>query len=136
MSQPLRFGLVWCAAVAWGVGPVLGQVAPVPIIHDLPASVRVAGLAGAGVANIGYAGTVFENPSGLAPIRTLSMEAALAATSGHVAEGVTSCESVLALASSYDVEMPLTEAVHRVCHKGLSVDDAVALLLGRTTKSE
>ncbi|MEE9242998.1 MAG: NAD(P)H-dependent glycerol-3-phosphate dehydrogenase [Mycobacterium sp.] len=65
-----------------------------------------------------------------------TMEAALAATSGHVAEGVTSCESVLALASSYGVEMPLTEAVHRVCHKGLSVDDAVALLLGRTTKSE
>ena len=36
---------------------------------------------------------------------------------------------MLALASSYDVEMPLTEAVHRVCHKGLSVDEAVALLL-------
>ncbi len=64
------------------------------------------------------------------------MEAALAATGGHVAEGVTSCESVLALASSYDVEMPLTEAVHRVCHRALSVDDAVALLLGRTTKPE
>jgi glycerol-3-phosphate dehydrogenase (NAD(P)+) len=43
---------------------------------------------------------------------------------------------VLALASSYDVEMPLTDAVHRVCHKGLSVDQAVALLLGRTTKPE
>lgn len=55
---------------------------------------------------------------------------------GHVVEGVTSCESVLALASSYDVEMPLTDAVHRVCHKGLSVDEAVALLLGRTTKPE
>ena len=39
------------------------------------------------------------------------------AAGGHVAEGVTSCESVLALASSYDVEMPLTEAVHRVCHR-------------------
>lgn len=65
-----------------------------------------------------------------------TMEAALAATGGHVAEGVTSCESVLALASSYDVEMPLTEAVHRVCHRALSVDDAVALLLGRTTKPE
>ncbi|PRC46381.1 glycerol-3-phosphate dehydrogenase, partial [Mycobacterium sp. ITM-2017-0098] len=50
--------------------------------------------------------------------------------------GVTSCQSVLALASSYDVEMPLTEAVHRVCHRGLSVDDAVSLLLGRTTKPE
>ena len=55
---------------------------------------------------------------------------------GHVAEGVTSCESILALASSYDVEMPLTDAVHRVCHKGLSVDEAVALLLGRSTKPE
>ncbi|MDY6998247.1 MAG: NAD(P)H-dependent glycerol-3-phosphate dehydrogenase [Actinomycetota bacterium] len=65
-----------------------------------------------------------------------TMEAALAATGGHVAEGVTSCESVLALSSSYGVEMPLTEAVHRVCHKGLSVDEAVALLLGRTTKPE
>ena len=55
---------------------------------------------------------------------------------GHVVEGVTSSESVLALASSYDVEMPLTDAVHRVCHKGLSVDEAMALLLGRSTKPE
>ncbi len=55
---------------------------------------------------------------------------------GHVVEGVTSCQSVLALAASYDVEMPLTDAVHRVCHRGLSVDQAVALLLGRTTKPE
>ncbi|CKU18257.1 NAD(P)H-dependent glycerol-3-phosphate dehydrogenase [Mycobacterium tuberculosis] len=54
----------------------------------------------------------------------------------HVVEGVTSCESVLALASSYDVEMPLTDAVHRVCHKGLSVDEAITLLLGRRTKPE
>jgi len=65
-----------------------------------------------------------------------TMEAALAATGGHVAEGVTSCRSVMALASSYDVEMPLTEAVHGVCHRARSVDDAVALLLGRTTKPE
>jgi glycerol-3-phosphate dehydrogenase (NAD(P)+) len=65
-----------------------------------------------------------------------TMESALAAAGGHVAEGVTSCQSVLALASSYDVEMPLTDAVNRVCHKGLSVDEAVALLLGRRTKSE
>jgi glycerol-3-phosphate dehydrogenase (NAD(P)+) len=64
-----------------------------------------------------------------------SVEAALH-KDGHVVEGVTSCESVLALASSYDVEMPLTDAVHRVCHKGLSVYEAVALLLGRSTKPE
>jgi glycerol-3-phosphate dehydrogenase (NAD(P)+) len=65
-----------------------------------------------------------------------TMESAMRATGGHVAEGVASCESVLALASSYDVEMPLTDAVVRVCHKGLSVDQAVALLLGRRTKPE
>jgi glycerol-3-phosphate dehydrogenase (NAD(P)+) len=65
-----------------------------------------------------------------------SVEAAKLAAGGHVAEGVTSCESVLALAASYDVEMPLTDAVHRVCHKGLSVPEAVALLLGRNTKPE
>jgi glycerol-3-phosphate dehydrogenase (NAD(P)+) len=65
-----------------------------------------------------------------------TLEQAQTAGGGHVAEGVTSCQSVLALASSYDVEMPLTDAVHRVCHRGLSVFDAVALLLGRTTKPE
>ncbi len=68
--------------------------------------------------------------------RGATMEAALQGKDGHVVEGVTSCESVLALASSYDVEMPLTDAVHRVCHKGLSVDEAMALLLGRSTKPE
>lgn len=65
-----------------------------------------------------------------------TMESALIAGAGHVAEGVASCESVLALASSYGVEMPLTDAVYRVCHKGLSVHEAVAGLLGRTTKPE
>jgi glycerol-3-phosphate dehydrogenase (NAD(P)+) len=65
-----------------------------------------------------------------------TMESALRARGGHVVEGVTSCQSVLALATSYDVEMPLTDAVQRVCHKGLSVDEAVVALLGRSTKPE
>ncbi|UQX11858.1 NAD(P)H-dependent glycerol-3-phosphate dehydrogenase [Candidatus Mycobacterium methanotrophicum] len=68
--------------------------------------------------------------------RGQTIESALQARGGHVVEGVTSCASVSALASSYDVEMPLTDAVHRVCHKGLSVDQAVVLLLGRSTKPE
>lgn len=68
--------------------------------------------------------------------RGQSLAEAMHAAEGHVAEGVTSCTSILDLASSYDVEMPLTDAVHRVCHKGLSVDEAVALLLGRSTKAE
>jgi len=65
-----------------------------------------------------------------------TLESALLERGDHVVEGVTSCESVLALASSYDVEMPLTDAVERVCHKGLSVDQAMVALLGRSTKPE
>ena len=68
--------------------------------------------------------------------RGQTLAEAMRAAEGHVAEGVTSCTSILALASSYDIEMPLTDAVQRVCHKGLSVDEAVALLLGRSTKAE
>ena len=65
-----------------------------------------------------------------------SIESAQAATHGQVAEGVKSCSSVRALASSYDVEMPLTDDVHRVCHEGLAVQDAIGQLLGRRTKPE
>ena len=32
--------------------------------------------------------------------------------------------------------MPLTDAVYQVCHRGLSVDEAVVLLLGRSAKPE
>jgi glycerol-3-phosphate dehydrogenase (NAD(P)+) len=73
---------------------------------------------------------------GLSLGRGETLDSALRERGGHVVEGVTSCESVLALASSYDVEMPLTDAVERVCHKGLSVDQAVVALLGRSTKPE
>ncbi|MBJ8343400.1 NAD(P)H-dependent glycerol-3-phosphate dehydrogenase [Antrihabitans sp. YC2-6] len=65
-----------------------------------------------------------------------SMERAQAAAHGQVAEGVKSCTSVRALAASYDVEMPLTDAVHQVCHEGLSVEEAIGQLLGRRNKPE
>ncbi|MGV9613448.1 NAD(P)H-dependent glycerol-3-phosphate dehydrogenase [Nocardia xishanensis] len=65
-----------------------------------------------------------------------SMEAAQEATHGQVAEGVKSCTSVRALAAAHDVEMPLTNAVHQVCHDGLSVREAVGNLLGRRVKPE
>ncbi|AZG43497.1 NAD(P)H-dependent glycerol-3-phosphate dehydrogenase [Gordonia insulae] len=65
-----------------------------------------------------------------------TMEQAQEATNGQVAEGVKSCTSVRALADKFDVEMPLTDAVHRVCHGGVSVGDAVSSLLGRSTKPE
>jgi hypothetical protein len=51
------------------------QSRPTPIILGFPSSVQAAGLAGAGVALPGYAGALFVNPAGLAPIRVLSIEA-------------------------------------------------------------
>ncbi|MCM6773790.1 NAD(P)-dependent glycerol-3-phosphate dehydrogenase [Nocardia sp. CDC159] len=65
-----------------------------------------------------------------------SMDAAQQATHGQVAEGVKSCTSIRALAERHEVEMPLTTAVHRVCHEGLAVSDAVGELLGRRMKPE
>lgn len=65
-----------------------------------------------------------------------SMEAAQEATRGQVAEGVKSSISIRALADAYDVDMPLSTAVHRVCHEGLTVDEAVDGLLGRQHKPE
>ncbi|MFI9509941.1 NAD(P)H-dependent glycerol-3-phosphate dehydrogenase [Nocardia sp. NPDC052566] len=65
-----------------------------------------------------------------------SMDAAQEATHGQVAEGVKSCTSIRALAAKHHVEMPLTTAVHQVCHEGMAVPEAVGNLLGRRIKPE
>lgn len=61
------------------VGPCLAQSPRPPLVLSFPGSVRQAALAGAGVALIGDAGSVFSNPAGLAPIKYLSVEAIFSA---------------------------------------------------------
>lgn len=53
-----------------------------------------------------------------------------------VAEGVKSSPPVLDLARRYGVDMPITEQVVAVCHKGRSASDALTALMQRSTKSE
>ncbi|WP_280441763.1 NAD(P)H-dependent glycerol-3-phosphate dehydrogenase [Nocardia brasiliensis] len=65
-----------------------------------------------------------------------SMESAQEATHGQVAEGVKSCTSIRALAEKHTVDMPLTTAVHQVCHENVPVLAAVGNLLGRRIKPE
>ncbi|MBZ8177160.1 NAD(P)H-dependent glycerol-3-phosphate dehydrogenase [Corynebacterium sp. 3HC-13] len=65
-----------------------------------------------------------------------SLEEAKEATHGQVAEGVISSASISELAQRHDVEMPITQAVYAVCHHGLSVDQMVSELMGRSKKSE
>jgi glycerol-3-phosphate dehydrogenase (NAD(P)+) len=53
-----------------------------------------------------------------------------------VVEGVATCKSVVALAGKYDVEMPITEAVHEVLFENKPVQRAIADLMGRQLKAE
>ncbi|SFW91632.1 NAD(P)H-dependent glycerol-3-phosphate dehydrogenase [Amycolatopsis australiensis] len=65
-----------------------------------------------------------------------TLEQAQAAAGGQVAEGVMSCSSIRALARSVGVDMPITDAMHRVCHEGVDPRQAGAELLGRSRKHE
>jgi glycerol-3-phosphate dehydrogenase (NAD(P)+) len=65
-----------------------------------------------------------------------TLEQAQAAAGGQVAEGVMSCSSIRALAMSHGVDMPITDAMHRVCHEGVSPRQVGAELLGRSQKHE
>lgn len=65
----------------------------------------------------------------------MTLDDAIVATGG-TAEGVKSCRSVLELARSVGVEMPITEAVVGVLHGGLPVDDIARGLLARPQRSE
>jgi glycerol-3-phosphate dehydrogenase (NAD(P)+) len=53
-----------------------------------------------------------------------------------VAEGVKSCSAVLELAEKHGVEMPITEQVVYVCHRGARATEALSALMGRERKSE
>ena len=53
-----------------------------------------------------------------------------------VAEGVKSSRSILDLAMKYDVEMPITAHVVKVCHEGMTPSEMVRSLMAREAKSE
>ena len=57
-------------------------------------------------------------------------------TTRQVAEGVKSCRPVLDLARAHGVDMPLTEAVVRLCHDGVPVRQIVKDIMSREAKPE
>ncbi|ASR34674.1 glycerol-3-phosphate dehydrogenase [Prauserella marina] len=58
------------------------------------------------------------------------------AVGGQVAEGVMSCQSIRELARGVGVDMPITDAMFRVCHEGMNPARVGAELLGRQQKHE
>ncbi|MGY1711042.1 NAD(P)H-dependent glycerol-3-phosphate dehydrogenase [Geodermatophilus sp. SYSU D00758] len=67
--------------------------------------------------------------------RGMSLEEVQAATR-QTAEGVKSCRPVLDLARAHGVDMPLTEAVVRVCHDGATAAQMVKEIMSREAKPE
>lgn len=65
-----------------------------------------------------------------------TLEEAMKATHGQVAEGVISSSSIWQLAQENQVEMPITQAVYAVCHQGMAVEPMVGALMGRSKKAE
>jgi len=68
--------------------------------------------------------------------RGASLAEAELATNGQVVEGVKSCSAITALAAEHGVEMPIVDAVHRVCRGELTPADAATEMLDRTPKPE
>ena len=53
-----------------------------------------------------------------------------------VVEGIATCESVVALARRYDIDMPITQAVYEVLFENKPVQKAIADLMERRLKAE
>ncbi len=58
------------------------------------------------------------------------------ANHGQVAEGVKSCTSICELGVRHGVELPIADAVRRVCHEGLSVAEMGKELISRAPRPE
>jgi glycerol-3-phosphate dehydrogenase (NAD(P)+) len=67
--------------------------------------------------------------------RGMSLEEVVAATR-QTAEGVKSCESILALARAHDVDMPITEHIVAAVHDGLPPREIVRRIMSRSAKAE
>lgn len=73
-----RTGAVVALLLLLATTAVAQEVAPVPALPGLPASVRSAGAGGISVALPGDAAVVFDNPSAIGPIRRFALEASYA----------------------------------------------------------
>lgn len=67
--------------------------------------------------------------------RGMTLDEVIAVTK-QTAEGVKSAEAVLELARKHNVEMPITEAVTAVLHRGIPIKEAAISLISRSPKPE
>jgi len=58
------------------------------------------------------------------------------ASMDNVAEGVNATKAAVGMAAKLNVEMPIAQTTHRVLFEGLSIQEAVAELMGRPPRAE
>jgi glycerol-3-phosphate dehydrogenase (NAD(P)+) len=100
-------------------------------------SETMAGLAGLGDLVLTCTGGLSRNRSvGVELGRGRKLPDIIAGMHGMVAEGVFTTSAAVGLARARNVEMPITEQMHAILHKGKSPRDAIQELMSRTGKSE
>ena len=95
-----------------------------------------AGLAGLGDLVLTCTGDLSRNREVGRQLAAGSPLAAILEGLGHVAEGVRSADSVVQLARTHRVDMPIAAAVHAILFRGLKPREAVEALLSRDPKAE
>jgi len=97
----------------------------------------MAGLAGLGDLVLTCTGGLSRNRSvGVELGRGQQLPDIIAAMHGMVAEGVFTNSAAVGLARARNVEMPITEQMHAILHRGKSPRDAIQELMSRSGKSE
>jgi len=97
----------------------------------------MAGLAGLGDLVLTCTGALSRNRSvGVELGRGRKLPEIIAGMHGMVAEGVFTTHAAVGLARTHQVEMPITEQMHAILHKGKSPSDAIRDLMTRSAKSE
>jgi glycerol-3-phosphate dehydrogenase (NAD(P)+) len=97
----------------------------------------MAGLAGLGDLVLTCTGGLSRNRSvGVELGRGRKLPEILASMHGAVAEGVFTITAAVGLARAHGVEMPITEQMHAILHRGKSPREALHELMARSGKSE
>jgi glycerol-3-phosphate dehydrogenase (NAD(P)+) len=97
----------------------------------------MAGLAGLGDLVLTCTGGLSRNRSvGVELGHGKKLPEIIAAMHGMVAEGVFTTSAAVGLARARDIEMPITEQMHAILHKGKSPREAIQELMSRSGKSE
>jgi glycerol-3-phosphate dehydrogenase (NAD(P)+) len=94
------------------------------------------GLAGVGDLTLTCHGELSRNRQLGIKLASGQPAAEIVASQKAVAEGYKTAAAVHALAERTGVEMPISEAVYLVCHKGASIEDEVQRLMMRERKDE